>query len=103
MAEKEKDQKSVAEPPDGLVSVQEILGRLEQDRYFSVKGATEYVPVSTKTLRRWMKQGLPYYQVNGKVLLRRSEIDDWLAIYRVQNGDVDLDKALELAESLMSD
>ena len=41
-------------------------------RYLPIDGAAQYASVSTKTIQRWIKGGLPVYQgtARGKVLIR---------------------------------
>ena len=87
--------------PDGLITVSEILRYLEDDGYRSVRKTSEYLGVSVKTLRGWMKEGLPYYQKGGVTVIKRAEADTWMAKYRVQNGALDLDLAHKKALELM--
>lgn len=56
---------------------------------------TEYVAVSDRTLRAWLRRetdALPAVRVGGKILIRRSDFDQWLEKHRIQPGaaiDVD--------------
>ena len=58
--------------------------------YFPILDAAEYANVSTKTVQRWIKGGLPVYQgtTRGKVLIRPTDIDAYLT--RRQARPVDL-------------
>ena len=59
---------------DGVVSVREILALLDQDRYFSLAGASEYLGFSKRTLR---DLDVPCYRVSSKLLLcKKSELDE---------------------------
>jgi len=59
--------------------------------HYSVREAAVWAGVSPKTMRRWMTQGLLYYQTDRghKVLLRLEEIEAFLT--RRQAPQVDLD------------
>jgi len=58
---------------------------------YSAREAAVWAGVSPKTMRRWMAQGLPYYQTGPghKVLLRLEDIQAFLT--RRQAPQVDLD------------
>lgn len=58
--------------------------------YVPIDGAAQYASVSTKTIQRWIKGGLPVYQgtARGKVLIRPSDIDVYLT--RRQARQIDL-------------
>lgn len=63
-----------------------------QGAWFSLKGAAAYTGLSVRTLREWLshpERPLPCYRVGGKILLRRAEVDAWLAGFR-QVGAQDL-------------
>jgi excisionase family DNA binding protein len=59
--------------------------------YFPIMDAAKYASVSTKTVQRWIKGGLPVYQgtARGKVLIRPTDIDSYLT--RRQARQIDLD------------
>ena len=59
--------------------------------YFPIMEAAKYASVSTKTIHRWVKGGLPVYQgtARGKVLIRPTDIDLYLT--RRQARQIDLD------------
>jgi len=85
-----------------VITVEEIMHHLEKvGGYRSVRQTSEYFGVSVKTLRGWMKEGLPYYQKGGVTVIKRAEADTWMAKYRVQNGALDLDLALQKARELI--
>jgi excisionase family DNA binding protein len=53
------------------------------DPYMTLRGAGAYTGLSVKTLRRAVNdtpdQALPCYRVGTAILVRRSEVDTWLA------------------------
>ena len=63
------------------------------DPYLSLRAAAPYCGLGVRTLRGWLshpERPLPCYRVNGKILLRRSELDRWLSAFRrVGTEDVD--------------
>ena len=66
---------------EGTVSVREILAYLDQDRYLSLAQASEYLGISTRTLRD--RDDLPRYRVGKKILLfKKSELDEWMLKHR---------------------
>lgn len=42
----------------------------------------EYIGLSTKTVQRWEDQGLISYDVNGRILYLRKEIDAFILSHR---------------------
>jgi len=63
------------------------------DPYLSLRALATYSGLSVRTLRQYLADPahpLPYHRVGGKVLVRRSEFDAWMAAYRrVGQADVD--------------
>ena len=56
-----------------------------RDAYFPLKVLSGYSGVSVRTLRKYLShpaQPLPYYQVGGKVLIKRSDFDQWISRFR---------------------
>jgi len=54
-----------------------------KDQYFDLNGLSVYSALGVSTLRGHIRQGsLPYFKVNGKILIRRSEFDTWIEGYR---------------------
>lgn len=57
------------------------------DPYMSLKALADYTSLSVRTLRHFIDdlppdQALPAYRLPGKLLVRKSEADAWLARYR---------------------
>lgn len=55
--------------------------------WFSLRELTEYASVSERTLREWLHRStdaLPAVRVDGKILVRKSQFDEWLEHHRIQ-------------------
>jgi len=61
-----------------------------RDQLFDLKGLSAYSSLGVGTLRDYLRAGLPHFKVKGKILVRRSEFDQWLEGFRVDRK-VDLD------------
>jgi excisionase family DNA binding protein len=63
--------------------------------WLSLREVTRYVNVSERTLRSWIHapiDALPACRVGGRILVRRSELDQWLGRHRVKALDsIDVD------------
>ena len=63
--------------------------------WMGLRQLTQYANLSRRTLRAWIHSPvdpLPAVRVAGKILVRRSELDAWLARHRVKSlGILDLD------------
>jgi helix-turn-helix protein len=63
------------------------------DPFLSLKALAAYSGLGVRTLRTYLTDithPLPCYRVGGKILVRRSEFDTWIARHRqVGCGDVD--------------
>lgn len=68
------------------------------DPYLPLRALASYSGLSTRTLRTYLDkppaEALPCYRVGGKLLVRRSEFDAWIAQYRAQ-GRPSLARALK--------
>jgi excisionase family DNA binding protein len=73
------------------------------DGYLSIKALSAYSGIGVRTLRAHLVNPLnpiPSYRVGGKVLVRTSEFDQWMAQFRrVGNEDVN-QKVTEVLRSL---
>lgn len=58
--------------------------------YLPIRDAAAWAGVSSKTVRRWMKQGLPFRQAGtrAKVLIRPADIDRFLDEKQVPQVDL---------------
>ncbi len=79
---------------DGVVSVREILNFIESDRYLSLTEASEYLSMSSRTIRDRLDE-IPHYRIGTKMLLfKRSELDEWMAQFR-EGGSAELDELVD--------
>ncbi len=75
---------------ESLISVREVLAYLAQDCYLNLAQGSEYLAMSTRTIRDRLDE-IPHYRVGSKMLLfRKSELDEWLLQYR-EGGNAELD------------
>jgi Helix-turn-helix domain len=92
-------------PPSGGVEVGLVRGVLAErvvistalDPFLSLVALSEYSGLSVRKLRDHLSDPvhpLPHYRVGGKVLVRRSEFDAWLAGYR-RVGQHDVTKIVD--------
>jgi excisionase family DNA binding protein len=64
------------------------------DPFLSLKALAAYSGLSVRKLRDCLddpRHPLPHYRVGGKILVRRSEFDAWIATYR-RVGDTAVDR-----------
>ena len=54
-----------------------------------VKTIAERSDVSPRTVRTWLKDGLPYSKVRGTILIKFEQLDGFLESYSVSNNEVD--------------
>ncbi len=67
-------------------------GITSKDHLFDLRGLSAYASLSVSSLRAHIRSnGLPAYQVHGKILVRKSEFDRWLSQFRV-NRSQDLNR-----------
>ena len=85
----------------GTVSVAEIFNFIEQDRYMTVKDAVNYLPFSERTIRSRLGE-IPHFRCGGKIIFKKSELDQWMEIYRAQALDSELDLAMKMAEGMLA-
>ena len=67
------------------------------DPYLSLKALATYSGLSVRKLRNCLRHPshpLPHYRVDGKILIRRSEFDVWIAAYR-RVGDPEVDQIVD--------
>ena len=58
------------------------------DPFLSLRALADYSGLGVRTLRQYLElppdQALPAYRLPGKILVRRSEFDAWIARYRTR-------------------
>ncbi len=67
-----------------------LAGHASQLGYLSIEHAADWADVSPRTIKRWIKAGLPTYQAEprGKLLLRRADIDQFLTRKQAPTADL---------------
>jgi excisionase family DNA binding protein len=63
-----------------------------EDRYLTLVALSAYSGLSVRTLRRHLAatvHSLPRYRVGGRVLVRQSEFDAWMAEQREQASEAE--------------
>lgn len=83
------------EPARGLLSDATTTPEaLPDDRYLSLRSLSAYSGLSVRSLRAYLQDPmhpLPHFRPGGKVLVRRSDFDRWMARYRVEGDATDID------------
>jgi hypothetical protein len=71
-----------------LVVLDELVLTTATDPYLSLKALASYSSLSIRTLRSFIErlpaEALPCYRLPGKILVRRSDFDDWIAQYHAR-------------------
>ena|GEM_PF-447653 len=89
----------LARPPARITNpvIERVEARVILDPYLSLVGLAGYSGLSVRKLRAHLadvRHPLPCYRVGGKILVRRSEFDVWIAAYR-QRGRADVDRLVD--------
>ena len=53
------------------------------NEYLSFGQASEFVSISRNTLSKWIELGLPTYVIDGKKIIRRSELKQFIEEHRI--------------------
>lgn len=67
------------------VLAERVVISTELDPFMPLSSLAGYSGLSVRKLRDFLEQPqhpLPCYRVGGKILVRRSEFDGWIAVYR---------------------
>ena len=67
--------------------VEDVAVKIALDPFLSLRALAGYSGLSTRKLRGYLDDPhhpLPCYRVGGKILVRRSEFDAWIAAYRTR-------------------
>ena len=81
------------------VLAERVVVSTELDPFLSLRALTAYSGLGARKLREYLADPLhplPCYRVGGKILVRRSEFDAWMARYR-QLGSPDVDRIVSEA------
>jgi excisionase family DNA binding protein len=66
-----------------LIIPESITTLALNDRYFDLKGLSEYAAIGLSTLRAMIRrEGLPHYRLPGRILIKQSEFDRWMTKFR---------------------
>ena len=66
--------------------------------YLSLTELAIYAAVSKNTLKKWLRHGMPHFQVNRCIRVRVDEFNDWMSRFRVGtscNLDAMLDQVMK--------
>jgi len=77
--------------------LEQIIVSVPLDPHLSLKALATYSSLSVRKLREYLDHlnyPLPHYRVGGKILVRRSEFDAWIAAYR-RVGDTEVDQIVD--------
>ncbi|MEI6323785.1 MAG: helix-turn-helix domain-containing protein [bacterium] len=55
-------------------------------KYHTVKEVAVYMKVTTRTVSKWLKSGLPYHKVGGSVRIARIDFDKWILSHRTSSS-----------------
>jgi len=55
--------------------------------YLSINELASYTGVSVRTLRAWIKAGMPHYRIGRLLRIKRSEFDEWMKRFRVEEDE----------------
>jgi hypothetical protein len=72
--------------------IENIVIQADLDPYLSLKALSAYSGLSVRSLRDALKDPvriLPHYRLGGKILVRRSEFDRWMAQFRQEGSGLD--------------
>jgi hypothetical protein len=81
-----------------LIVVESLVLTAPADPYYPPKALAEYSGCSVRWLRDRLSDALhplPHYRVVGKLLVRRSEFDGWIARYRQTSAAMDVQRAVD--------
>ena len=62
--------------------VEKVVVMTTLDPYFTMKGLAEYASLSRRTLQDLVidtSDPIPSYRLGGKILIRKSDFDEWMA------------------------
>jgi excisionase family DNA binding protein len=72
---------------------------IERPGYLQLREAAKWASVSTKTVQRWIKRGLPHYSSSasrgGRVLIRLEDLDQFIQGTKRQAPQIDLNKLVD--------
>jgi len=70
--------------------------------YLSLRDLAAYTSISTRTVSKWIKSGMPHYRIGGSLRIKRSEFDEWVKRFHVSEEDAG-NKVEAVFEEVMRD
>ena len=64
----------------------------KEDTFLDLKQLAQYSTFSDSTLRGYLsdpEKPIPFFRVNRKILIKKSEFDRWMEQFRGENNDLD--------------
>jgi hypothetical protein len=64
----------------------------KEDNFLDLKQLSQYSTFSDSTLRGYLsdpEKPIPFFRVNRKILIKKSEFDIWMEQFRIENNDLD--------------
>ncbi|QTA88828.1 helix-turn-helix domain-containing protein [Desulfonema magnum] len=58
-------------------------------QWFRKKTAARYCDISPKTLQKWFEAGLPHFRVGRVVLVKKSDLDEFIERNPVRKHEID--------------
>src|SRR5256712_9528093 len=87
-----------ADGPSRRLVSEQVVVVTDLDPFLPLRSLAAYAGLSVRTIRQYLglppDQALPCYRVGGKILVRRSEFDAWVAQYQ-SRGRPELARALK--------
>ena len=63
--------------------------------FMSRKDLAAYASVSVRTVSSWIKLDMPHYRIGGLLRIKRSEFDEWMKRFRVEDQGKKLDAIVD--------
>jgi len=82
------------------VNVKKAFNPHIEPAYLDLPSLAAYCCLAVPTLRDYLKRGMPYYRLRGKVLVNRGEFDAWLSQFKV--GGAPGEKPDDIADEILS-
>ncbi len=75
-----------------MSGVDNTAAQTDRDGYMDLKALSKYSSLSVRTLRQYLKDPvhpLPSFRPGGKILIRLSHFDQWMARFHRDGSDLD--------------
>jgi hypothetical protein len=74
------------------ILAEQVVVSTHLDPFLSLRALADYADLSVRKLRDYLEHPthpLPCYRVGGKILVRRSEFDSWMTVFRHATPELD--------------